>query len=88
MPRLKSAPRVKLITQTPSGRNRTSWLPHDVAWAAARGIIRDTHCGVVLVSEYGKAVFANDGSGHVEWNERSTLPGQTTHFDERTIVCM
>jgi hypothetical protein len=81
--------RVKLIVQSPSDRNTTILIPYAVAWAAARGIARDTHYAVILFGEYGTAHFNHaDGGGYVEWNDKSTMPGETTRFDERTRVAI
>ena len=85
-------PRIKMVTTSPTDKNRVTWIPWPVAWAAARGIAKDTHHTVTLHGEYGKAVFetnpAHAGAGHVEWNEKSTKPGEVTYFDERTLVCI
>ena len=81
-------PRVKLIVQSPSERNTTVWLPYAVAFAAARGIARETHFAAILIGPHGTARFDYSGAGVVEWNERSTMPGTTTRFCERTTVCI
>ena len=78
--------RVKLITQNPSDLNVTTWVPYAWAWTAARAIARETHSVPILYGEYGRAVFRTDGSGYVEWNAKSTKPGERTTFDERTTV--
>lgn len=78
----------KLIVQSPAGRNRTIWLPREVAWAAACGIAKDTQHVAILYGEYGTARFNSDGGGTVEWNAKSTKPGETTRFDQRTTVCI
>jgi hypothetical protein len=81
--------KIKMITQSPSGRNRTNWIEAGgVAWAAARGISRDTHFGVILYGEFGTARFDVNGGGLVEWNQKSTRPDTVTRFDDRTIVCI
>ena len=81
-------PRVKLIVQSPSERNTTVWLPYAVAFAAARGIARETHFAAILIGPHGTARFDYSGAGVVEWNERSTMPGTTTRFSDRTTVCI
>lgn len=63
-------------------------LPIGIAWVAARGIARDTHASVCLAGQFGLAAFGSDGCGDVYWNDRSTCPGEVTHFGERTIVCI
>ena len=78
----------KLIAQTPSGRNQVVQIHIGLAWAAARGIARDTHCAVILYGKYGTARFHADGSGIVEWNDLSTLPGEKTKFSPATLVCI
>ncbi len=79
---------VRMVTQSPAGGNKVTWLPYAIAWAAGQGIARDTHHTVILYGEFGTARFSYDGSGNVEWNERSTEPGTTTRFDNRTRVCI
>jgi len=51
-------------------------LPYAVAWAAARGIARDTHHVVTLVGEFGTARFNSEGVGYIEWGS-----GHTAEFD-------
>ena len=85
---MKQPKRVKLIVQSPADRNESTMLPYAVAWAAARGIARDTHHVALLVGEFGTARFNTDGSGTVEWNDKSTKPGETTKFGERTTVAI
>lgn len=80
--------RVKMITIGCDGKSRTSSLPYAVAWTAARAIARETHFDVVLQGEYGTAHFTQDGSGKVEWNDKSTTPGKTTGFCTNTTVCI
>ncbi len=80
--------KLKLVTQSPSDHNRVNWVESTVAWAAARGIARDTHYAVVLYGEYGTARFDMHGGGKVQWNEKSTMPGKTTTFDANTTVCV
>lgn len=80
--------RLKMVVQSPSDRNATTYMPAAVAWAAARGIARDTHHAVILHGIYGVARFDYRGGGTVEWNDASTMPGQTTRFDDRTTVCI
>lgn len=80
--------RAKIIVQSPAGRNNVIHLPYAVAFAAARGIAVATHFGVILYGTYGTARFNSDGSGQVDWNEKSTCPGETTSFAERTMVCI
>jgi hypothetical protein len=58
----------------------------DRAWFAARGIVAGTHDHVIVEGEFGTAHFNHDGSGRVEWNEKSGKPGTTTTFDERATV--
>lgn len=84
---MKRKTRIKMIVQSPSDRNSTIMLPYAVAWAAARGIAKDTHYAVTLYGELGTARFNHTGDGGiVEWNERSTTPGQTTTFAENANV--
>ena len=78
--------KVKMISQSPSGKNRVTWLPREIAWAAARGVSMETHCAVILYGEFGTARFAQDGSGNVEWNEKSLSPGDVSRFCDRTTV--
>lgn len=85
---MKTPGKIKMVTQSPSDRNQTTWLPYAIAWSAARGIASHTHFGVVLFGEYGTARFDRDGSGHVEWNEQSTKPGEVTRFCSQTTVCI
>lgn len=80
--------RIKLIVQSPSDKNRTIWLPRAVAFAAARGIAKDTHHACILYGEFGTAKFNMDGGGTVEWNEKSTKPGEKTTFAPNTTVCV
>jgi hypothetical protein len=80
--------RIKLIVQSPSDKNRTIWLPYTVAWAAARGIARETHHVATLFGKFGKARFNPDGGGVIEWNEESTRPGETTTFGPNTVVAI
>ncbi len=80
--------KVKMVTQSPTDRNQVTWLPSAVAWAAARGIATGTHYAVVLIGEFGTARFNQDGSGVVEWNEKSTKPVSVTPFDARTTVAI
>lgn len=79
---------VKMITQNPADKNRVTWLPRHLAWIIARAVAMETHDAVLLHGTYGVAHFRPDGSGHVEWNEKSTLPGQTTEFDAHTLVAI
>ncbi len=79
---------VTMIVQSPTDRNQTAKLPVAVAFAAARGIARETHHAVILDGTYGRARFYQNGGGNVEWNELSTMPGQTSEFDERTTVML
>ena len=67
---------LKLIVSSPSDHNRTVKLPYAVAWAAARGIARDTHHVVTLVGEFGTARFNSEGVGYIEWGS-----GHTAEFD-------
>lgn len=57
-----------------------------LAFAAARGIIRDTHFDVEIQGVYGVAKFNNDGSGTITWNANSTCPAGVTVFGARTTV--
>ena len=43
---------------------------------------------MTLYGKYGHAEFDGQGGGWVLWNSESTLPGETTKFDERTRVCL
>lgn len=72
----------------PSGDITEVRLPVGVAFAAARGIIRDTHFDVELHGFYGVATFHADGSGEVTWGERSLEPGTVTGFGENTSVAL
>ena len=78
----------KLILRWPDGSDETVYLPVSVAFVAARAIAQRTHADPVLCGEFGTAEFKNDGSGSVLWNSDSTMPGVTTLFDTRTIVCI
>jgi hypothetical protein len=78
----------KLILRWPDGRDETVSLPVSVAFVAARAIAQRTHADPVLCGEFGTAEFKSDGSGSVLWNSDSTMPGTTTAFDTRTIVCI
>ena len=69
------------------GNQRIS-VPQALAFPIARAIAVETHYAVVIHGVYGIARFNRDGTGRVEWNEHSTMPGQTTEFDERTTVCI
>jgi hypothetical protein len=80
--------KLKLIRQSPSDKNRVNWIEAEVAWVAAQAIASRTHHAVILYGTYGTARFRHDGGGHVEWNERSTLPGTTTDFSASTTVCI
>ena len=80
--------KLKMLTQSPSDRNRVTWLPSEIAWYAARGIACDTHHAVILYGQFGTARFHHDGSGFVEWNEQSTRPGLSERFAADTIVCI
>lgn len=85
---MRRPPRVKMLVQSPSDRNTTIWLPYAVAFAAARGIARQTHYAVILFGERATARFSRDGSGTIEWNDQPAAPGTTYRFDERTTVCI
>jgi hypothetical protein len=76
--------RLKMVLQSPSGRNATVHIPRGAAFAAARGIIQQTHYDVILQEIDGTARFAPDGSGTVEWR----LLGETTPFGPNSIVCI
>jgi len=78
--------RCRIVVQSPADRNQSFSLPFAVAWAAARGIARDTHHAVILYGRYGGAKFSGDGSGYVEWNERSRIPGIVSYFDSRGVA--
>lgn len=80
--------RYRLICQSPSDRNLTISVHEHLAWAAARGIARDTHHAVVLIGQYGTARFDRLGGGKVEWNEASTWPGVVSEFNPSTTVCI
>ena len=80
--------RLKLIVQSPSDKNRTILIPREVAWAAARGIAKDTHHRCVLYGQFGTARFDGEGCGTVDWNEKSTEPCTTTRFAPNTTVCI
>lgn len=80
--------RCKMVTQSPCGKNRVTWMPINVAWPAARGIARDSHFSVILYGKFAVARFNYDGSGSVVWNELSTEPGKTTSFGENVTVCI
>lgn len=69
-------------------RLRKFRVPYCVAWAAARGIARETKCSVVLYGHYGLAAFQDDGSGVVYWNDQSSIPGTQSNFDDRTTVAI
>lgn len=83
-PRRSRTNRVKLIVQSPSDRYSTILLPYAVAFAAARGIARDTHYVAFLIGERGTARFAGDGSGTVDWADDSP----PTRFGANTTVCI
>lgn len=74
---------IKMIVQSPTDRNQTVTLPYAVAWAAARGIARDTHYAVVLIGEFGTARFNSKGGGTVEWDN-----GEVTEFDNRAMAAI
>ncbi len=78
--------KLKMVCQSPTERNRVTWIHPAFAWHAARGIARDSHQVVILYGKYGLARFDRFGGGHVEWNEHSTKPGTATEFDDKTIV--
>jgi hypothetical protein len=82
-----SRTRITMQVESADGGLQSTRIPYGVAWAAARGIARDTHYAVMLFGEYGTATFNHaDGGGYVEWNEKSTKPGERTKFDARTCV--
>jgi hypothetical protein len=82
------AKRLTIIAQSPSDRNQKFKVPTVLAWTIARAIARETHHVAILHGVYGLVRFRRDGSGCVEWNSQSTMPGQRTEFDERTTVCV
>ena len=59
-----------------------------IAWAAARGIARETHYGVVLLGRYGVAGFGPDGSVEVTWNGDSTTPGERKTYGPNVTACI
>jgi hypothetical protein len=75
--------RAKMILQSPSDRNTTVYLPIATAWAAARGIARDTHYVVILYGERGIARFRPDGTATVEW-----ATGEVKTYGINTIACI
>jgi|SRR6516225_9738467 hypothetical protein len=78
--------RLVIIASSPSDRHLRIYVPYSLAWVCARAIARDTHHMAVLYGAYGRARFRHDGSGYVEWNSRSSTPGEKTEFDQRTTV--
>ena len=78
----------KLIVEFCDGKRRVARLDSGIAFAAARGIAQGTHCAVTLIGEYGTAEFNTAGGGSVIWNDKSTLPGETTTFTPNTTVCL
>jgi hypothetical protein len=85
-PRRRKIVRVKMITQDPTDRNTTTWLPESVAWLIGQTIAKQTHLSVLLYGEYGIARFNYDGTGTITWNERATedFRGRQTTFDAET----
>lgn len=79
---------MKMICQSPTDRNRVTWIHKSFAWAAARGIARDTHQVVILYGEFGIARFDGHGAGIVDWNEKSNSQNSPTYYDENTTVCI
>jgi len=82
------ARRLTIIATSPSDRNLRFSVPTQLAWTIAQAIAAKTHYACVLHGVYGMARFRIDGSGFVEWNSNSTMPGRTTEFGERTTVCV
>lgn len=76
--------KLKMITQSPTDRNRVAWLDSAVAWAAARGVAVGTHHAVILFGRRGTARFDRNGGGHVEWKDDSDI----TRFEPNTRVCI
>jgi hypothetical protein len=80
--------RTKIITQSPSGRNRVNWVDSSVAWHAAQGIAQGSHHAVILYGAHGVVHFDRQGGGVVTWNDNSTVPGTQTRFGPDTTVCV
>jgi hypothetical protein len=80
--------KIKMICQSPTDRNRVTWIDSHFAWAAARGIATWTHQAVILYGEFGTARFDRFAGGYIEWNEKSTKPGVVDFFDDKTQVCI
>jgi hypothetical protein len=78
----------KLIVELSDGRKRVAYLDRAIAWAAARGIAKDTLASVLLIGEFGTAEFNSVGAGSVVWNDKSPLPGERTFFGASTTVCI
>jgi len=76
--------KTKMVVTSPSDRNQTVRLPYAVAWAAARGIARDTHYAVVLYGEFGVARFNDTGGGMVEWIRSGIVSG----FNSQTTLAI
>lgn len=80
--------RCRIVTETPAGKKLVNLVHTCVAWYAAQGIARYSHCGVTLYGVYGMAEFNADGSGVVTWHACSTMPGERTRFGPDTTVCV
>ena len=61
-----------------------------MAWAAARGIAKETHESVILYGKFGVARFCYDGSGNVTWTDEAdpAYRGKVTTFGPNTLVCI
>jgi len=80
--------KVKIVTNSPSDRNRVTWIDSSIAWYAAQGIAKLSHHAVILYGKYATVRFDYLGGGTCVWNEKSTLPGDVTKFSPETTVCV
>ena len=86
---MRNRNKIKMVLQSPSERNSVVWIDQAVAWAAARGILRDTHYVVVLIGRRGTARFDHQGGGIVTWNQQDQYHKQERdHFGPNTVVCI
>jgi len=79
---------IRLYYERSDGKSRTVHLPSEIAWACARAVAKSCYSPCFLAGEFGIARITIDGSGWVEWNEKSTEPGERTSFDSSTVVCI
>lgn len=76
----------RIIAEAPDGRVYRITVPPALAWAAARGIARETFYGVVLSGQYGTAQVRQDGSADVCWlGESLTSP---TRYEPNATACI